>query len=63
MQKFHGCSASVDKDKHIAKSNVISHFIMNKPTKRIYSFAHICLPGTQEVAHRIIQAEHGYIIY
>ena len=26
-------------------------------------FAHICLPGTQEVAHRIIQTEHGYIIY
>ena len=40
MQKFHGCSASVDKDKHIAKSNVISHFIMNKPTKGIYSFVH-----------------------
>lgn len=46
---FHGCFVSVNKDKHIAKPNVIILFYHEQlHTKGVYSLTHICLSGTQE---------------
>ena len=59
MQKLYGCTVSIDEDEDITHAHIISHQVLNHTTERVHPFSHVCLPRTQEVAHIIIQAEHG----
>ena len=62
MEELHGAPASVYEDEDIAQTNVMSHPVVNHSAQRIDSLAHVRLSGTQEIAHGIIQTEHGRII-
>lgn len=62
MEELHGAPASVYEDEDIAQTDVISHPVVNHSAQRIDPLAHVRLSGTQEIAHGIIQTEHGRII-
>lgn len=44
------------------QTDVMSHPVVNHSAKGIDPLAHVRLSGTQEIAHGIIQTEHGRII-
>ena len=59
MQKLHGRTVPIDEDEDITHADILSHQVLNHTTERVHPFSHVRLSRTQEVAHVIIQAEHG----
>ena len=62
MEELHGGPASVYEDEDIAQTDVMFHPVVNHSAQSVDSLAHVRLSGTQEIAHGIIQTEHGRII-
>lgn len=62
MEELHSDPASVYEDEDIAQTDVMSHPVVNHSVQRIDSLTYVRLSGTQEIAHGIIQTEHGHII-
>jgi hypothetical protein len=58
MQQFHQFTASSYKDEDIAIPDIAVHSLVNHPTERTDTLAHVRASGTEIVAHRIIKAEH-----
>lgn len=59
MQKLHGCTVSIDEDEDITHAHIVSHQVLNHTTERVHPFSHVRLSRAQEIAHGVIQAEHG----
>jgi len=59
MKELHQLAAATDKYEHISILHATSHTFMHHTTQGTDAFTHIGSTQTQEVAHCIIQAEHG----
>lgn len=61
MKQFHKFAAGSDKDEHVTVPHFAFHLLMHQSAQRTDALAHICPAGTQEVAHRVVQAKHGHL--
>ena len=61
MKQFHELAAGPDKDERVAVPHLAPHPLMHQSAQRADALAHIRPAGTQEVAHRIVQAKHGHL--
>lgn len=59
MEQFHGRPVPVDEDEDVPLAHVVSHLIPHHAAKGVHSLAHVGLARAKEVAHGVIQAEHG----
>ncbi len=60
MKQLHDPAAGSDEDEDITVLHFALHPFMYQTAQRTDSLAHICPAGAQEVAHRVVQAKHGY---
>ena len=61
MKQFHEFAVGPDKDEHVTVPHFALHRLMHQSAQRTDALAHICPAGAQKVAHRIVQAKHGYL--
>ena len=61
VTQLHEFAAGADEDEDIAVLHLIFHLLMYQPAQRTDPLAHIRSAGAQEVAHRVVQAKHGYL--
>lgn len=59
MEQLHEFTAGPDEDEDITVLHFALHLFMDQTAERTDSFAHVRPAGTQEVAHRVVQAKHG----
>lgn len=59
MEQLHEFAAGPDEDEDITVLHFALHLFMDQTAERTDSFAHVSPAGTQEVAHRVVQAKHG----
>ena len=59
MKELHQFTTAADEDEHVTILHATAHTFMHHTAERTDTLAHVRPAGTKEVAHRIIQAEHG----
>lgn len=59
MEELHQLTAAANEDEYITVPDTAAHTLVYHTAEGTDTLAHISPAGTEEIPHRIIQAEHG----